>query len=274
MTVYTLGTNTAERERLQRQSDELATHTLALLSHIDLPPGGRALDLGCGPAGSIQPLADWAGPTGSVTAVDIEPAHLALAQQLVRDRGLANVDVVRADARDTGLPSASFDLVHARLLLVNIPSPKEVVAEMVRLARPGGWVATAEADTAGHICYPPHTGWDRLHDILHATYRWDGADLTIGRKLSGLLGAAGLTDVGVDIRTDVYPAGHPRRTMLADLVRSMRTKIVERGIASREELERLDRDVREHLADPDTLTMTVLYVLAWGRKPFGNGHHG
>ena len=37
--VYTLGTNPAERERLQRQSHDLADHSLALLSRVDLPAG-------------------------------------------------------------------------------------------------------------------------------------------------------------------------------------------------------------------------------------------
>jgi SAM-dependent methyltransferase len=265
--VYTLGTNPAERERLQRQSHDLVDHSLALLSRVGLRPGGRALDLGCGPAGTIELLAERVGPTGSVTAIDIDPAHVAMARRLVQDRGLANVEVLQADARHTGLPSGSFDVVHARLVLVNIPSPAQVVAEMVRLVKPGGWVLTDEADAEAGICYPPEPAWDRLREILHAAYRADGADLSIGRKLTHLLGDAGLVDVGADGRADVYPAGHARRTLLPDLVRSLWTKVVEAGIASEDELARLDSRARQRLADPSTLTMSCLYFLAWGRKP-------
>jgi SAM-dependent methyltransferase len=272
---YTLGTNPAERERLQRQSHDLADHSLALLNRVDLRPGGRALDLGCGPAGSIMLLAERVGPTGSVTAIDINPAHVAMARRLVLDRGLANVEVLQADARHTGLPSGSFDVVHARLLLVNIRSPEQIVAEMVRVAKPGGWVLTDEADAMAGICHPPDPAWDRLHEILHAAYRSDGADLAIGRKLTHLLTEAGLTDIGTDGRADVYPAGHPRRTLLPDLVRSMRAKVVEGGIASEDELAQLDRQVRLRLAEPSTLTMPCLYFLAWGRKPCpGRYSHG
>ncbi len=265
--VYTLGTNPAERERLQRQSRDLVDHSLALLSHVDLPAGGRALDLGCGPAGTIELLAERVGPTGSVAAIDIDPAHVAMARRLVQDRGLANVEVLQADARHTGLPSGSFDVVHARLVLVNIPSPEQVVAEMVRLVKPGGWVTTDEADAMAGICYPPDPAWDRLREILHAAYLADGADLLIGRKLTHLLGDAGLADIGADGRADVYPAGHGRRTLLPDLVRSMWAKVVAGGIASEDELAQLDRRVRQRLADPSTLTVTCLYFLAWGRKP-------
>jgi SAM-dependent methyltransferase len=264
--VYTLGTNPAERARLLRQSHDLEAHSLTLLRRINPPSGGRALDLGCGPAGTIELLAECVGPSGSVTAVDIDPAHVAMARQLVKERGLANVEVLEADARHTGLPSGSFDVVHTRLLLVNIASPEEVVAEMVRVAKPGGWVLTEEADAMAGICHPPDPAWDRLHDILHAAYSADGADLSTGRKLTHLLREAGLTEVRADGRADVHPAGHSRRTLLPDLVRSMWAKIVDGGIASQDELAQLDRQVRQVLADPSTFTMPCLYFLAWGRK--------
>ena len=79
-----------------------------------------------------------------------------MARQLADELGLPNVEVVAADASHTGLPSASFDLVHSRTLLVTIPDPARVVAEMVRLARPGGWVASLEPDTEHTVCYPAH----------------------------------------------------------------------------------------------------------------------
>jgi SAM-dependent methyltransferase len=265
--VYTLGTNPAERGRLQQQSQDLAVHTLTLLDHADVPPGARVLELGCGPSGSIEVLAQRVGPTGSVTAVDIDQTHIALARDLASDRGLTNVEVLHGDARRTGLPSARFDLVHARLLLVNIPRPEDVVVEMVRLVKPGGWVLVDEADGAVSMCYPPHPAWDRLSEILRAAYRSDGADLSIGRKVSNLLRHGGLVEIGTEARVDVNPAGHSRRTLLPDLVASMQAKIVQRGLADAGELENLDRQVRHHLADPGTMAVPCLYFLAWGRKP-------
>jgi hypothetical protein len=50
-----------------------------------------------------------------------------------------------------------------------------------------------------------------------------------------------------------YPADHPRRTIIPDLLRSLRPVIVERGLADDAELANLDREVREHLADPRTV---------------------
>jgi hypothetical protein len=65
----------------------------------------------------------------------------------------------------------------------------------------------------------------------------------------------------------MFPAGHSRRTIRLELIRSMRPKIVGFGLAGERELDELDRAAREHLSDPRTLLMSYLYFLAWGRKP-------
>lgn len=44
-----------------------------------------------------------------------------MAAEFAAARGLAGVEVITADARHTGLPAGSFDLGHARTLLINVP---------------------------------------------------------------------------------------------------------------------------------------------------------
>ena len=266
-TVYALGTSEGESDRLLRQPDELAAYTAALLDRVDLRPGHSAIDLGCGPRGILDLLAERVLPGGRVAGLDADPAHTAMAAEFAAGRGLAEVKIVTADARRTGLPSRSFDLVHARTLLVNIPDPVQVVAEMVRLARPGGWVAAMEADTEHTMCYPPHPAVTRVSEIFEVVFRRDGADPHLGRRVPQLFRQAGLTGVEVDARVQLYPPGHSRRTILADLVRSMRRSVLEMGLASQAELEELDAAARSHLEDPRTVAVFGLFYLVWGRKP-------
>ena len=101
------------------------------------------------------------------------------------------MDVVTADARHTGLPPDSFDLVHARTVLVTIPEPEEVLAEMVRLARPGGWVASQEPDAELALCHPPLPAWDRLREIFRASFGRSGADLLVGAACPSCTGRPG-----------------------------------------------------------------------------------
>jgi SAM-dependent methyltransferase len=265
--VYTIGTSAAERDRLRSQSDELHEHTVALLERTGIQPGWKALELACGPRGVLELLAQHVGPAGAVTGLDINPVHVTLARQNAAARHLGNVTVIEGDARQTELPAGSFDLVYARLILINIPDPERVVAEMVRLVKPGGWVACEEADGGAMLCHPPHPAYTRLLDIFKTLYRHDGADILIGRRLPELLDAAGLVDIGVEARADVPPAGNPRRTVILDILQAMRGKIIEQGLLSAAEHDQLDRQARENLADPHTMIMPHLSFMAWGQKP-------
>jgi len=269
---YTLGSSVAERDRLRQQRAVLHGHSSSLLDRMSMQPGWTALDMGCGPAGILDLLSARAGPAGEVTGIDVDADNVAEARAFVRQRGLRNVQVVSGDARHTELPGSTFDLVHTRLLLVNVSQPADVIGEMARLARPGGWVAALEADILS-LCYPPHPAVEQLAEVLTAAIRSDGADPHLGRRLPEMFRDAGLTDVRAEARTDVYEPGHPQRTVLLDLVRAMRLKIVTRGLATEGDLDALESAARSHLGNASTLHVPVIYFLAWARKPGDNGSH-
>jgi ubiquinone/menaquinone biosynthesis C-methylase UbiE len=265
--VYPLGSSLGESARLQRQAEELAADSAALLDRVGLRPGHSAIDLGCGPRGILDMLAERVAPAGRVVGLDSDPAHTAMAAEFAAARGLSGVQIITADARSTGLPEGFFDVVHARTLLVNLAEPAQAAAEMIRLARPGGWVASAEPDTEHALCYPPHPAFDRLRDIFTAAFRRNGADPWIGRRVPELFRQAGLDQVEVEARVQMYPPGNSRRTVRLDLVRAMRPQVVQMGLATAAELDELDTAARPHLEDPQTVVMSGLLFLTWGRKP-------
>jgi len=213
--VYALGRDPAESARLRRQSDKLRADSAALLDRVGLGSGQSAIDLGCGPSGILELLSERVSPGGRVVGLDADPAHAAMARQFVTERQLPGVEIMMADARHTGLPSRSFDLVHARTVLVTVPEP----AEVARLARPGGWIASLEVDAEYSLCYPAHPAWTRMCDLFHAAFSRNGADLLIGRRLTELYRAAGL-DESVSKRGQAstgpaIPAARSARTWFA-----------------------------------------------------------
>lgn len=135
---YALGRDTAEAERLRRQTTELQSLAAELLDRVGAAEGQSAIDVGCGPRGILELLAERVGPRGRVVGLEVDPVHVAMARELVAEQGLTNVEVTQADARHTGMPPASFDVAHARTVLVNVPDPGAVLAEMTRLVRAGG----------------------------------------------------------------------------------------------------------------------------------------
>jgi ubiquinone/menaquinone biosynthesis C-methylase UbiE len=263
---YVLGYRQQEQERLQQQAQQLAHESSWLFDQVGVLPGARAVEIGCGPEGCLELLSKCVGPTGSVVGVERSPDAVALARQLVADRGLRNVEVLERDARSTELPRASFDLATARLVLVNVPQPEQIVAEAVALVRPGAWVALHEADYISHVCDPPLHAWTALVELLATYSEQNGIDPFVGRKLPRLLRAAGLLEVRVNPIVHVYPPGHGRRNILLDFAENLSQRILARALIGERELTELKEALREHLDDPDTLVVSHLFIQAWGRK--------
>ncbi|HUK69061.1 MAG TPA: methyltransferase domain-containing protein [Streptosporangiaceae bacterium] len=135
----------------------LAPDAAELLDRIGVAPGASVIDIGCGVLGILPRLRARVGRGRRVAGLYIEPRLLAIAAQLSARHGFA-VETVRANAASSGLPPSSFDLAHERMLLLNVTSPQNFVAEMTRLARPGGVVALQEPDSAAWAIDPAASG--------------------------------------------------------------------------------------------------------------------
>jgi SAM-dependent methyltransferase len=264
--LYLLGHGTAEEERLQRQAQELAPESRALLDQVGIRPGDRAIDIGCGPAGTLELLSELVGANGKAVGLERSEPTVRLARNFAAAHSLANVEIHHGDAKASGLPRASFDVVHARLVLVNVPEPQLVVDEMAALARPGGAVASHEADWQGCWCDPPSAAWDRLFSVFHAYSQSNGIDLFVGRKTHRMLRAAGLVDVQVKPIFHVCPVGHPRRAIFWDFMGNLRDGILATGLIGATEFDQRRIDLKQDLDDPGRLVV-YLYFQVWGRKP-------
>lgn len=264
---YFLGYRRAEQERLQAQARQLAHESEWLFNQLAIGTGDRVVDIGCGPQGCLDLLAARVGSTGTVVGVERSADAVALAQAMVSENGLGNVEVIEGDARATGLPRATFDVATARLVLVNVPQPEEIVREAVALVKPGGRVAFHEADYVAHVCDPQLDEWTRAVELLDAYSRANAIDLYIGRKTPRLLRAAGLVDVQVNPIVHIYPPGYQRRSILADFVENLRDRLVEGGFVEHDELTSITQKITDHVADPNTTVVSHLFIQAWGHKP-------
>lgn len=264
---YLLGRRVGEQQRLQIQAQMLAGEARELFNQIGVFRGAHAVEIGCGPQGCLDLLAERVGPDGTVTGIERNEESVVLARNFIAGRGLDNVNVVHGDARATGLPRRSFDFAIARLVLVNVPQPKQIIAEMVELVRPGGIVALYEGDWVGVFCEPPSGAWNRLSHLCLEYASINGIDLCVGRKIPRLLREAGLIDVDVEPFIRMTPPGHMHRTLLPCFVENLRERILTQGIVTDNELSDLLNHLRDHLDDPDTLVLGGLFFKAWGRHP-------
>ena len=82
----------------------------AVVDHLDLQPGQTVLDRCCGLGTKTLQLAERVGPAGRVVAMDPDGRRCEALQELIKRRGIANVEVVRA-AMLAEMPEQTFDRI-------------------------------------------------------------------------------------------------------------------------------------------------------------------
>jgi SAM-dependent methyltransferase len=225
-------------ERLRRFVAEFPHERGSLLEFArrtasELPPGTRLLDVGAGDA----PYRELFSHVEYLTSDWSESVH----------EGARNADIV-ASADALPVESASFDAVLLTQVLEHVPDPGAVLAELLRVLRPGGSL---------HLTAP--FVWE-LHEMPHDYYRYTSAGL------AHLLTAAGFDEVDVRPRNDSF-------TTIAQLLLNLEHLMgrapdgldeqrTQAGVALRELAERI-----AELAPLDTLRCLPLGYAARATRP-------
>jgi SAM-dependent methyltransferase len=146
--------------------DESELNVLGDVAGLDV------VELGCGTAYFSAWLAKrGARPVG----VDITPAQLETARRMMRETGI-EFPLVEADAGDTGLPGASFDLVHSEYGASIWVDPYRWIPEAARLLRPGGRLVFLRNSTLATLCGTENTTTESLQRPQFGLNRIDWGD--------------------------------------------------------------------------------------------------
>jgi SAM-dependent methyltransferase len=94
---------------------------------------------------------------GRVTGLDITPQLLEIARSRAAAEGL-DIRWVEADMRHLDVPDSSFDRVLSTFGAMVAPDPVEMAAELVRVCRPGGLVAST--------AWRPEAGFTKLGAVF------------------------------------------------------------------------------------------------------------
>ncbi len=109
-----------------------------------LPPGERVLDVGSGAGMDTLVAAQMAGPSGSVTGIDMTVEMLAKARAGAVAMGAVNVDFVEGEAERLPFEDGSFDVVISNGVIDLIPDKDAVFSEIFRVLAPGGRIQIAD----------------------------------------------------------------------------------------------------------------------------------
>jgi ubiquinone/menaquinone biosynthesis C-methylase UbiE len=121
-----------------------------IIQHLDLQPGMKALDFGCGPGRLTIPMAEKVGTEGQVTAVDIQPGMLARTQEKAQAQNRDNIQFVQAAAGEGKLGTDQFDRAVLVTVLGEIPDQSAAMKELFNAMKPGGLLSVTE------VIFDPH----------------------------------------------------------------------------------------------------------------------
>ena len=114
--------------------------TEAILESAHLRPGMRVLDLASGVGDPALAIAGEVAPSGRVTATDLGPGMITLAEELARKKGLANIEFREASAESLPFPDESYDVLTCRFGIMFFPDLPKALRECLRVLKPGGRV--------------------------------------------------------------------------------------------------------------------------------------
>ena len=148
------------------------------------------LDVGAGSGSITAALAKYI-PDGYVTGVDVNPKILPRARAVAEAAGVDNISFQEGDAKSLPFADDSFDIVICHQVLTHLPAPWEALAEMLRVAKPGGIVAAREADYETECIWPDVPVLSQFHRLVTKVMMSNGGTSTAGRQLISWAAKAG-----------------------------------------------------------------------------------
>jgi arsenite methyltransferase len=166
----------------------------------ELHEGETVLDLGSGGGIDVLLSAQRVGPTGTVYGLDMTDEMLVLAQRNAREAGATNVHFLKGLIEDIPLAPESVDVVISNCVVNLSPEKDKVLAEIVRVLRPGGRVGITDVVAEDRL-----TPADRAGRGSHVGCI--AGALSVSEYHEGLA-RVGLVDVEVDLTHRVADGMH------------------------------------------------------------------
>jgi len=234
--------------------------TIGYLTEVGVSAGWACWEIGAGGGSIARWLADRVGPAGSVLATDIDPRFIPPSQ-------LGHLQVARHDVCVDAIPSARYDLIHARLVLSHLPKRRDVLVRLVQALRPGGWLVIEDFCHAFERGTEPASPADaKFRNVVLALAsfmeRVTGNEWDFATSLPQSLAGLGLAEVGAEGRLVFGRGGSPVAGVIEAALRQVGDQMIAAGLVDRPALD----EAIGFLTTPTSMVSLPLMVSAWGRQ--------
>lgn len=141
---YVFGTHPDELERLGLQHRVWRPDVTDAWRRAGFTSGQTILDLGCGPGFLSIDLAEIAGASGQVIALDRSQDFLNHLDSEAERKGLQNVSTYCTNLDEDEIPEVELDSAYARWLFAFLRNPKRLLKQVVQNLRKGGAIVLHE----------------------------------------------------------------------------------------------------------------------------------
>ena len=114
-----------------------------LVELAGVAPGDRVIDLATGRGAALFPAAERVGPSGHIVGIDLAPGMVVETAASISERNIENAVVLQMDAAALGFAPSSVDRVLCSFAVFFFPDLPRVLAEALRVLRPGGTLGFA-----------------------------------------------------------------------------------------------------------------------------------
>lgn len=221
-----------------------------LIEEAGISRGMRVLDLGCG-KGDVTLLAEkLVGPTGEVVGIDRNPKLIEMTKVHVDNRDISNVRFINVDLSKSLPDLGMFDAIVGRRVLMYLHDPADILYRVLKHLKNDGIVAFLEIDsTVGLTQISPHPLHVQAYRWIWETIRKEGANLNVGFSLPVLLAELGVSISSIKAEANIQ--GQTSHSSMSDIIRAMKHRIVEHGVATEGEIdiETLEDRLKQELSD-------------------------
>lgn len=172
-----------------------------IAAFLQIHEGDQLLDVGCGTGGAVRAMAQLVGNRGRVIGIDSSNTMISEAHRRTQNPYLS-VEYVVGDAHTLPFPENSFNGCFSIGSFEVLDNPLRVLAEMIRVIKPGGRIAINGSDMGLWAIDSSHRDVSRklLNFVSdHETNGW------LGRQLPRLYKEYGLTEVTIVPHTSIIP---------------------------------------------------------------------